>query len=175
MKNENPAKIYRISPLRRGLFSGIWVLFSLLLLVLSAAENDPASRSALHITAAIVLAIGAAMTPLVWYTRLTVASGGIELRQFGWRARVDWDNVAAIVRDAGAFGLVLKKPMNRSASLGLRVGILIPGWYTSQQAAMVQNGRWLPLEAFAWSWRRGPLRRDFQSYAPTLPVSEKAF
>jgi len=172
MKNENPARTYRISPLRRGLFSGIWVLFSLLLLLLSAFDDDPGSRSALHVTAGIVLAIGAAMTPLVWYTRLTVAPSGIDLRQFGWRARVEWENIAEVGRVSGAFGLVLKQPINRAADISLRSGIFIPCWYTPRQAALVEKGLWLPLEPFAWSWR-GPLRQDFLRYAPALAVSEK--
>lgn len=156
-------RIYRVDLSRRAFYLGVWVFFALLLSLLSLAESDPASRSAIRATTAILLAIGAAMSPLVWYPKLIVTPRGIEVRQVGWRIGTGWENIDWIDRSSlrGAF---LKDPVK--GPWGLRVGLYIPFFFDRQERELVATNRWIPLAPFSSYLQSRELDQDILRCAP---------
>jgi hypothetical protein len=161
-------RYYRISPWRRGVFHGIMVSMALIIALLSFG-SDAADRNAGFAVAGVLLLIGAAMVPLVWYPRLRVSNEGLELRQVGWRMTAEWQNVDRVL-DPPAFGLVLKEPMAGAAVQLWRVSIRVPflGTFLRLDTDLIEQGRLVPLDPFAYYWTKGELQQDFRRYAPGL-------
>jgi len=167
-------KAYYISPMRRG-FLPVFTLGILVFLCAgSLLAKDPLDRYALSATAIAVFCIMSPFILVVYYTRLRISPAGVHVRQLGWSVSTAWDNVLAVRMDRNAEGLVLREPLKGRGPLALRIGRLIPGWYRPEQYELVGQGRWIPLDPFAWHFRHGDLLARFRLHAPALfPDSPK--
>ena len=101
-------------------------------------------------------------------TRLVLSADGIKLYQFGYKLETDWDNVASLYDMPGAQGLVLHRPMD---CLGARVfgaARHVGELFNEEQVQLIAEHRFIPIEPFAYWFKRGQLRDDLIRHAPAL-------
>ncbi len=168
LNETSPRRIYRVRPLRMAAAVGVPALFAIALLGVSLLTTEPAERSALAVAGIIMVMVAAGLFPLVWYPKLLVSPSGIEIRQVGWSIRTTWDNVEAVELSPPGEGLLLRAPLTGRGAWALRVGRIIPAWYTPEQARLVAEGRWFPLSPFGWWLRHGDLLAELKRHAPGL-------
>ena len=169
-----PSVTYHISPWRMWVTTGVFIALGVFLLVCAAhstAEDD--ARNAFTFTAILMLACACLLFLVLRFTRLELSGKGIKLYQIGYTLETAWDNVAGLYDVRGAEGLVLHRPMacrgaavlrgfrNTSIGGGLRL-------YNAEQVQLLADRRLIPIDAFAYWLKRGRLRDDLVSRAPSL-------
>ena len=163
-------KVYYISPRRRGVLLGIWLMFTVFFVGGAWYASDPA----LLIVGAIVgLIIGSVFAIAGWwYPRLVVDTGGIALCQLGWSLSTTWENVAAARLIRGSEGLILRQPLNSKGANTLAafrgVGVAGAAYYGPEQQQLIAERRFIPLEAFEYWFRHGDLREVIVGRAPWI-------
>ena len=167
--------MYHISPVRVGLAAGPLLALAVLMLVGAVfVSGDPAEQGALVWGGGVFIVCALFVTLLVRYTRLTLSEDGIRLRQAGYTLETEWQNVAQLYNLPRAEGLVLHQPMDsRGASVlrgfrNTRFGIGRLRFYNQEQARLLGECRFIPIEAFAYWLEHGRLREDLLRHAPSL-------
>lgn len=166
-----PRRTYGISPARRTLLYGSWVIFALPLL----AGGFFTGETGLLVAALLVTV---AMLPVIlwadWAARLIVSPEGVELRQAGATLQSPWANVAALRVVSGGEGFILHEPMaGRGAErFALTAGVRVRGaaLYDEDRLRLITARRFIPIEAFAYWLRRGDLRTVLTQWAPHVPI-----
>lgn len=177
-----PARVYRASPRIRRQLLLVWALVMLLpgaLLVVGLATGD---RSGVAVGILVGLLISAVMLPIFWlaawhYPRLTLAEGGVELKQLGLRLATEWDNVAAVRRSNG-LALVLREPMTvpGAATQAAFGGTAVAGspLYTAEVQDLIDARRYMPLKPFGYWLDHGDLAEELVARAPWLATDVAA-
>ena len=170
--------VYYISPLRLWLAVGPLLVIAVLMLVGAAfVSGDPAEQGGLILGGGMLLLCSLFVVVLVRYSRLTLSEDGIRLRQIGYTLATDWQNVSRLYDLPGAQGLVLHRPMtSRGASVlrafrNTRFGIGRLRFYNQEQAQLLAERRFIPIEAFEYWLKHGRLREDLLRHVPSLTES----
>ena len=165
------ATVYRISPLRFWLPIGFFILLAILLFVSAAFSSaDADAQRAFLLTGFFILGCACVLYVLLRYARLELSPTGVKLYQIGYTLETAWDNVAALYDVAGAEGLLLRRPMQcagaavlrRFRNGGVRGGLRL---YNEEQARLLEERRFIPIEAFAHWLTHGQLRADILRHA----------
>jgi hypothetical protein len=81
-----------------------------------------------------------------------------------------WSNIAGLRLERGREGIVTHHPLQGAGAVKLAalrgVGLDYTPMYNEEQRALMAQRRWIPIEAFAWYLKHGPLREDFVHFAP---------
>jgi hypothetical protein len=149
-------KVYHISPLRRfGLLLGFTPGFLILIPLLTSREAHERSTGLLTgaFLAAVLLIF---QLLLIERSKLTISSEGVKLNQTTFSIETAWENIAGLRMTPGIERFVtVEPPMGK----GLwHIDLLLKG-----------NGeKSIPIDAFAWHFRRGTLAEDIARFAPDL-------
>lgn len=163
-----PEKAYPLNPWRRWGTPGVLACMAAALLVLATSALGGSERRAAELTALVVAAIGVCTLPLGLYPRLIVSDERITLRHVGWQVSTTWENVERLDLQRGQEGLYVRDALTGGGAWALRVGRYLPAWYTAEQDRKANEGRWFPLQPFAWWLRHGDLRQRIERHAPRL-------
>jgi hypothetical protein len=163
-----PEKTYLVSPWRLWGPPGAFACLAAAMLVASSFAQSDAERRAAQLTALVVAAIGGGTLPLGLYPRLVVSDRGLTLRHVGWQVSTTWDAVERLELQPGNEGLYLRQALTGRGAWALRTGRYLPGWYTEEQDRRAGEGRWFPLQPFAWWLRHGDLQQRIERHAPWL-------
>jgi hypothetical protein len=161
-------RVYRVGPLRRAVPLAVFGLPAAVLGASALTAADLDTRQALGLVAGALAVFGGLVYLLTRYPRLVVSAEGLAQHQIGWTIRTTWENVARLERGRGMLGFVLTAPLTGRGAAALRVGRFLPAWYSAEQDGFVEEGRWFPLEPFAWQFRHGNLADDIRRCAPRL-------
>jgi hypothetical protein len=170
-----PVRVYHLSPLRKAILLGVWVLFVLPLVVVGVWAQDPAALATGVLTGAILAAV---FIPAAWwFPRLALSEESVSRRNVGYRLATSWDNVAELRLTRGSEGFVLRQAMDdagarRFAAAAASVRIL-PGafrLYPGDVLELITDRRFIPLESFAYWWKHGDLGLEIARHAPWLAV-----
>jgi len=162
-------RVYRLSPRRRALLYGSWALFGLPLLIGGIVTGEQGLLFAGFLVSAIMLPL------MMWVdlsAKLIVSAEGIETRQVGARLQSSWANVAGLRLVPGSEGFVLRAPMSgRGAQRfagAAHVRIRGAALYDESRLQLIDELRFIPIEAFAYWLKRGDLREILARVAPDL-------
>lgn len=166
-------RTYGISPRRRNLMIGLWLILTLPLAIPGVWLPEPA----LLVSALLITAI---MLPIfllsIRAARLILSDDGIELRQLGLRVATSWDNVAGVRMVRGREGIVLHRPLEGKGAerMAASAGIRFRGasFYDSEQQQLIAEHRFMPIEAFAHWLEHGDLREALRAHVPALATAE---
>lgn len=171
---ERKQTVYHLSPLRLWLAPGILVVIGLFILVLPILDStapDNTKNLAFYMGIAF-LAFAAVMYLILRYTRLVLSADGVNLYQFGYKLKTDWDNVAVLYAEPGAEGLVLHHSMDCPGARILNdyrhTKIKDENLYNDEQIQLIAEYRFIPLNAFGYWLKNGQLRDDLIHRAPGL-------
>lgn len=172
----SPCTVYHVSPVRT--WAGTGTLLALAALSGAGAlipGGTPGDQSAFLLGALILLVCALLVYALVRVTRLVLTEAGVTLIQIGYTLQTDWPNVAQLLDDPGAEGLVLHEPM-ASRSFALlkafrHTGILSVRLYDDKRNRLLAERRLIPIEAFGYWLDRG-LRDELVGRAPSLREDE---
>lgn len=165
--------VYHISPVRLWLVPALFVLFAGLLILMGLDSSAPANTRNLAFYMGLpFLGFAVVMYLIMRRTRLVLSAAGIELYQFGYKLETDWNNVASLDDESGFEGLILHRPMecpgaerlSRHRDATVRGASL----FSPEQMQLIAEHRLIPIGAFAYSLKKGPLRHDLVRRAPTL-------
>ena len=153
---------------------GVWLVVLVLLLLPFAAEPVPDQEDARALlwTALIVTVLLAPAFGMLWQSRLVLTETGITHYQLGYTVRSSWANTQTLCLSRGVESLILRDPGTSSRVLHFSVRALqavvptIAGSFGDPEA--LAQGRLIALAPFMSHWRRGPLRRDLERWAPHL-------
>jgi hypothetical protein len=164
-------RVYHISPRRRGILLGVWLLFVAPLSVAAWYSRDLA-------LVWVLLLLGTIMGVIFglsgwWYPRLVLHPGGVRLHHIGWTLDVEWDNVSGLRPNRGSEGLILRRPLSGSGAGRLAASgkVAVGGvpFYGPEQRQLIAERRFVPLEPFAYWFKHGDLQREITRNAPWLP------
>lgn len=166
--------VYHVSPMRRRVMTYVLVLFMLIALASAIFGPDDASRQAGVI---LILVFGALLVFWEWLMRRTVlvlTPAEVRLEQVGLRLAANWADVEALHLERGREGFAVRKRLEGKGAARLAAlsesDISAMPQYTREQRVLVAQHRWIPIEAFAWHARRGPLASDVARLAPHVRV-----
>lgn len=146
------------------------------LALLFAGEDEP-TRTAGVAVVAIMLAGLAAWEWLVARTYVALTPAGVELHQLGMQMRAAWPDVAELSVRRGREGFVVREPLEGAGAArfaALRnVGAFGAPLYDDEQRALLQERRFIPIEAFAWHLRYGTLAQQVARLAPHVRVADE--
>ena len=134
--------------------------------------DEPGTRGAGVVVAALMLLAAAFGEWLIRFTRLALSAEGIELRQLGYRLQTPWSNVAGFHGRYGRQGFVLHAPLTGKGpdKLAFASALRINGtpMYDDTQRSLLAQRRFIPIEAFAAHLRSGTLVEAVRRHAPAL-------
>ncbi len=171
--NDSEIRIYHISPLRRSLLAIVVGPIILVMLLFGLYFFNSSEGKASLATAGLIFLIMLPFQWLLYRTKLTVSAAGVSLKQTGGTLQAPWNEIIRIRIDKGREGFVTSVPMTGSgAELFARFrGIGQRGsaaTYDDEQRALLEERRFIPIEAFGWYLRRGTLFDDIVRFAPQL-------
>ena len=150
-------KVYHISPLRR--FALLMVLTPIFLtLILIPLMTSPVAheRNAGLVVGAMLGAMGLIGQFFIERTKLTISPEGVKLNQTTFSIETAWENIAELRMTPG-FERFVTRELPTGKGLW-RIDLLLKG-----------NGeKSIPIDAFAWHYRRGTLAEDIARFAPDL-------
>jgi hypothetical protein len=164
---------YGISPRRRNLMIGLWLIMTMPLALPGLLLSEPG----LLVSAVLITAI---MLPIfllaIRAARLDLTDEGIELRQLGWRVSTSWENIAGIRMVRGREGLILHAPLADKGAerLAAAAGVRFRGasLYDAEQERLIAEQRFIPLEPFAYWFEHGDLGATLAARLPLLSGPE---
>ena len=161
---------YHVSPWRSMWGWILFLPFSMACAIGALFADKPDERAGLWIgTLAFALVIAGLMT-MIRRARLEIRRDGLTLRQIGFRLEAPWSDVIAFRANRGHEGFITSKPVGgRGANtLAAAAGLDSYGMYDGDQIDLLDEHRLIPIEAFAWHLRHGPMRAQIVEYAPHL-------
>ena len=168
--NAQPKTTYHVSPWRSIWGWVLFLPFSIGCAIGALFADKPDERAGLWVGAlAFALVIVGLMT-MIRRARLEIRRDGIRLRQIGYRLEASWSDVVALRVDRGREGFITSTPVGgRGANTLAAAGSVAPyAMYDGDQLSLLDEHRLIPIEAFAWHLRHGPLRAQIGEYAPHL-------
>jgi hypothetical protein len=168
-----PARVYFLSPWRRGILLALWALLVLPLVAIGVWGHDPAALF-VGLLAGLILAV--IFIAAAWrFPRLALGEAGVIQHNLGYRLATSWDNIAELRRTRGSQGFVLRRPMDdagarryaRSAAV-LRIAPGVFRLYPPEVLQLITERRYIPIEAFAYWLTHGDLEREIARRAPWL-------
>lgn len=168
-------RVYRLSPRRRALMYGSWAVFAVPLLIGGLVTGEPGLLVGGVLVSAIMLPL------LLWVdlaAKLIVTADGIETRQVGARLQSSWANVAGLRLVPGSEGFILREPMSGTGPQRFagasQVRFQGAAFYDDVRLQLIRELRFIPIEAFAYWWKRGDLRATILRFAPDLEARTEA-
>ena len=168
--DERNRRVYHVSPWRMLLawlpIGPLSVGCAVLALFVDAADD----RAALLFLAASFGIVTLAIVAMVRRARLEITPQRICLRQIGYRFEARWSDIVAVRVGRGREGFVtVNEVEGRGATLVAASASIAPyGLYNDDQQRLLDQHRLIPIEAFAWHLRHGPMRAEIAAFAPHL-------
>ncbi|MCC7043344.1 MAG: PH domain-containing protein [Acidobacteria bacterium] len=157
-------RTYGISPVRRNVLIGVWLILTLPLAIAGVWLPDPGLLASALLISVILVPIFALA---VRAARLHVSDDGIELRQLGMRVAAPWDNIAGVRTVRGREGIVLHRPLEGKGAARMAASAAIrfrgASIYDATQQQLIAEHRFIPIEAFAHWLEHGDLRQALQA------------
>lgn len=161
-------------PVRRWL---LWIIFGALALFFLAlllfATDSASERQGFAVAIAIMLAIGLAVTPLVWYPRVEVSESGIRVRQVGWSVSAPWEHIAAVWASSPGRGLITREAATMRGKGWLWFGLRWQHLGSFSRDVQAFYEHYVPLEPFWHYFRRGELERILAEHGVRLASDER--
>lgn len=166
-------RTYGISPRRRNVMIGLWLIMTLPLAIPGMVLGEPGLLVSAVLITAIMVPI---FTLAIRAARLHLTDAGIELHQLGMRVATTWDNVAGMRTVRGREGIVLHRPLEGKGAerMAATASVRFKGasFYDEEQQQLIAEHRFLPIEAFAYWLEHGDLRAVLAERVPALSVPE---
>lgn len=172
----SPEQCYRVHGWRRWL---MWWMFGPLLLVglllacSAGADADGGADGGAGAAGAVLMLVAAtALAGWEWLwrrTTLELSATGLRLRQVGFTLEAAWSDVAGFHAECQHEGFVLAQPLRTASARRLGFFSGFTGLHAGDAADdWLADGRFIPIDAFAWHLRRGTLVADVSALAPHL-------
>ena len=153
----------------------MWFVFGPIILFFFAGAllfPLPADRAGMLFAGVCFLAVLLFVSALVRYARLEVSETGIRLRQTGYLLEALWLDIIRLRLARGHEAFVTSKPVGGkgAGTLAAAANFTRPvvSFYDSEQRALLDEHRLIPIEAFAWHLHHGKLRGQIERFAPHL-------
>jgi hypothetical protein len=161
--------VYRVGPWRQAI-GWMFVPAAAGLAIAAMFADAPDERAGLWTGAAMLALVTCGIVWMIRRARLEAGPDGIVLRQIGFRLESTWANVVAVRTDRGHEGFMTAEPVSGKgmSTVAAAASVAPYGMYDGVQQALLDQHRFIPIEAFAWHLRKGTLRRDINAWAPHL-------
>lgn len=165
-----PKRTYHVSPWRSMWGWVLFLPFSMACAIGALFADKPDDRAGLWIGALAFALVIAGLMTMIRRARLEIRRDGLTLRQIGFRLEAPWTDVIAFHANRGHEGFITSKPVGGRGANTLAAAASLDsyGIYDSDQMNLLDEHRLIPIEAFAWHLRHGPMRAQIIEYAPHL-------
>ncbi len=168
---------FKLSPIRLW-FAGSVVVFlaAIPFLLVIGAILHPESNflMAAGILAVIMLPFAGFLGFCVWYPTLFVGPAGVTVRGcLGFSTVVlPWENIERLRLSPATEALILRNPLEDRLANKLRnwAGTTMAGapLFNDEQRQLIAEGRYVPVEPYAWWFEHGELLNTIRQFSPAL-------